>query len=457
MKPKKAVCSGLACWLVVALAHPVAAQVNREARLAAIHSRFVFADIHAHPSAFHRANVERIESAEIARYKRGLMDLVVANVSSDAAYQGGVTNRDGTRVPRLSNNEVHPTRPGEPFAFTVDRFERILKTIESGDAVLASSPEAVLAAKRDGKLAILPALEGADGLEGNLENLRTLHRRGLRLLQIMHFLDNNLGSNQIPPYEDRGLTDLGKDMVREANRLGIIVDLAHANTRTIMDALAVSTQPIIFSHTGAKALYQGDRYLTDDEIRAIAAKGGVIGIWPTAAFRDIPGMVRHIDHVKKLAGIDHIAIASDLRGMSYLDAFGEEANFRAIAEGLIDAGYSDDEIGKVMGGNFFRLWQQVSRPAPTQQGTYDLVLKNGRIIDGTGSPWYKADIAIHGDAIVRIAFSITEPARRTIDVQGQVIAPGFIDIHSHARRGIFELPTADNYLRQGVTTVIEGP
>ena len=216
-------------------------------------------------------------------------------------------------------------------------------------------------AKREGKVAIMPALEGADGLEGKLENLRELHRRGLRLLQIMHFLDNNLGSNQIPPYEDRGLSDLGKDMVREANRLGIIVDLAHANTRTIMDALATSTQPIIFSHTGAKALYQGDRYLTDDEIRAIAAKGGLIGIWPTAVFRDIPGMVRHIDHVKKLSGIDHISIASDLRGMNYLPAFGEEANFRAIAEGLMDAGYSDDDIGKVMGGNFFRVWQQVHR------------------------------------------------------------------------------------------------
>jgi N-acyl-D-amino-acid deacylase len=443
--------------LLCAAVAPLAGQGNHDARLRAIHDRYVFADIHAHPSAFHRANVERIERAEIDRYKRGLMDLVVANVSSDAAYQGGVTNRDGTRVPRLSDNAVHPTKPGEPFAFTVDRFERILKTIESGDAVLASSPDVVLKAKREGQVAILAALEGADGLEGKVENLRSLHRRGLRLLQIMHFLDNSLGSNQIPPYEDRGLTDLGRELVRESNRLGIIVDLAHANTRTIMDALATSTHPIIFSHTGAKALYQGDRYLTDDEIRAIAVKGGLVGIWPVAAFKDIPGMVKHIDHVKKLVGVDHISIASDLRGTTYLPAFGEEANFRAIAEGLLDAGYSDDEVGKVMGGNFFRLWQQVQRVTPTQEGPYDLVLKNGRIIDGTGSSWYRADVAIRGDVIARIAYSINEPARRVIDVRGQVITPGFIDIHSHARRGIFEVPTANNYLHQGVTTVIEGP
>jgi len=88
---------------------------------------------------------------------------------------------------------------------------------------------------------------------------------------------------------------------------------------------------------------------------------------------------------------------------------------------------------------------------------YDLVLRNGRIVDGTGSPWYRADVAIKGDTIVRIAPAITEGAARTIDVNGLVVAPGFIDIHTHARRGIFEVPTADNYVRQGVTTLIEGP
>ena len=92
-----------------------------------------------------------------------------------------------------------------------------------------------------------------------------------------------------------------------------------------------------------------------------------------------------------------------------------------------------------------------------QAPSYDLVLRNGRIIDGTGSPWYKADLAIKGDTIVRIAPAITEPAGRVVDVTGLVVSPGFIDIHTHARRGIFEVPTADNYVRQGVTTLIEGP
>jgi dihydroorotase/N-acyl-D-amino-acid deacylase len=92
-----------------------------------------------------------------------------------------------------------------------------------------------------------------------------------------------------------------------------------------------------------------------------------------------------------------------------------------------------------------------------QPPTYDLVLRNGRIVDGTASPWYRADLAIKGDTIARIAPAITEPALRVIDVDGLVVAPGFIDLHTHARRGIFQVPTADNYVRQGVTTLLEGP
>jgi N-acyl-D-amino-acid deacylase len=89
-----------------------------------------------------------------------------------------------------------------------------------------------------------------------------------------------------------------------------------------------------------------------------------------------------------------------------------------------------------------------------QPPTYDLLLRNGRIVDGTGSPWYRADVAIKGDTIVKIAPAIAEPATRTIDVNGLVVAPGFIDIHTHARRGIFQVPTADNYVRQGAAASV---
>src|SRR2546428_1529895 len=92
-----------------------------------------------------------------------------------------------------------------------------------------------------------------------------------------------------------------------------------------------------------------------------------------------------------------------------------------------------------------------------QTPAYDLIIRNGRIVDGTGSPWYRADLAIRGDTIARIAARIDAPATRVVDVAGKVVAPGFIDPHTHARRGIFDVPTADNYVRQGVTTIFEGP
>jgi N-acyl-D-amino-acid deacylase len=102
-------------------------------------------------------------------------------------------------------------------------------------------------------------------------------------------------------------------------------------------------------------------------------------------------------------------------------------------------------------------WTLVASGLGAQPPQYDLLLRHGRIVDGMGNPWYRADVAIRGDAIVAVAPSIDGAAARVLDVGGQIVAPGFIDIHTHARRGIFEVPTAPNYVRQGVTTVIEGP
>lgn len=326
-------------------------------RVAAIHARTPFADMHAHPSRFHRANVPRILLDEIARYRDSLMDAVVANISTDAIYSGRFVTADGVEVPA---REYRP-KPGEAYAFTLERLAKIQKTVDAGDALLATGPESVEQARARGRLAIVAALEGADGLEGRLDHLRDLHQRGLRLLQLVHFRANELGHIQTYPYSPGGLTPFGVAAVQEANRLGMIVDLAHANTETIMDTLRVSRAPVLFSHTCVKALHETDRALSDEEIQAIAHRGGVIGIWPNGDTNpEMADMVRHIDYVRRLVGIDHVGIGSDLRGMSrYTKGFGEEANFRAIAEALLAAGFSDEEVGKVMGGNFMRVWKQV--------------------------------------------------------------------------------------------------
>jgi membrane dipeptidase len=322
-------------------------------------SQSLSVDIHAHPSRFHRANVPRIEAEEIARYRRGGIDVVVCNISTDTPYRGGYVTREGRTV----ETGMLRAEPGESWAFTLDRLERIVQTAASGDAVLVRTPEEALEAERQGKLALIAALEGADGLEGDLEHLRELHRKGVALVQLVHFRANEIGHIQTWPYSPGGLTDFGRRVVAEANRLGIVIDLAHANPETIRDVLAVSSRPVIFSHTGSLTLKTLDRHLGDGDIRAIAEKGGVIGIWPNGeALPELQDMVDHIDYVRKLVGVDHVGIGSDLRGMSkYTAGFGEEARFDAIAEALQSRGYSQDEIEKVMGENFVRVWREATR------------------------------------------------------------------------------------------------
>lgn len=336
---------------------PDSISAGMDARIAAIHTQVVFADMHAHPSRFHRANVAMVSADEVALYQRAHMDLAVANISADAPYSGRYWLMDDTEIPR---GQYKP-EPGSVFAFAMDRMQRLQMTFDQGIAVPATDPVAVLRAKIAGKFALMPALEGADALEGNIENFYRLHERGLRLIQLVHFRANELGHIQTWPYSPGGLTEFGKQVVREANRLGVIIDLAHSNTETINDVLALSNHPVIFSHGGLKSLKDQDRALSDDEVRAIAANGGVIGIWPNGRhIQDVARMVDFIEYAIGIAGADHVGIGSDLRGMArYSKGFSREAEFRAIAQEMLTRGFDDDTVGKVMGGNFFRVWTEV--------------------------------------------------------------------------------------------------
>ncbi len=326
-------------------------------RIAAIHESTVFADVQAHPSRFHRGNVERVAPEELELFRRGTMDLVVAKVSTDAPYTGNYVLRDGTEVPA---GQYHPA-PGEPWAFLLDRFGRLLKTIEDGDALLARSPADVYEARERGMVAFLPGMEGSDGLEGRLDHFQEIHERGLGVLQLVHTRPNELAHTRHFPYSPGGLTEFGRDVIREANRLGVIIDVCHSNTRTMREVAELSQDPMIFSHTGVQALYDQEGYLTDEEIELIASTGGVIALSPMGM--TLPTMeeyMSHIDYVADLVGVDHVAIGSDLRGVpSYTEGFGDDANYHAIAAALMERGYSDEDVGKIMGANFFRVWQEV--------------------------------------------------------------------------------------------------
>jgi len=344
----------------VACASTPTEEIPPDPRVIAIHQQAVFADMHAHPSRFHRRDIESILAEEIDVYRRSTIDLVVANISSDMAYDGGYFNRDGTEV---EDGQYKPA-PGDVYALSADRLERINKTFELGYAVHADTPIDVLEARDRNEVAVMPALEGADALEGDIENLLKMHANGLRLIQLIHFRNNELGHTQTWPYSPGGLTEFGRDVVRESNRLGIVIDMAHASNETLMDTLALTSHPIIFSHGGVREFTEHDRAVTDEQIRAIAENGGVVGIWPHGRhISTVAEMVDNIEHVINIGGIDHVGIGSDLRGISrYVIGFDEQANFHAIAIELLNRGYSDEDVGKVMGGNFFRVWVTVSGP-----------------------------------------------------------------------------------------------
>lgn len=347
--------------LIAACASTPPEEPAPDPRVLAIHEQSVFADMHAHPSRFHRRNIESITADEIDLYRQRTMDLVVANISSDMAYDGSYFKRDGSKVEK---GQYKP-EPGEVYALSADRLMRLNKTFELGYAVHADTPGSVLEARNSHQVAVMPGLEGADALEGDIDNLYTMHKNGLRLIQLIHFRNNELGHTQTWPYSPGGLTDFGHEVVRVANQLGMVIDMAHANAETISDVLAVSEHPIIFSHGGVRRYTDHDRAVTDDQIRAIAEKGGVVGIWPHGRhISTVAEMVDYIEHVVEIGGIDHVGIGSDLRGVSsYVKGFDGDAKFHAIAIELLNRGYSDGDVGRVMGGNFFRVWLEVSKTA----------------------------------------------------------------------------------------------
>jgi membrane dipeptidase len=349
---------GLCTMGIFGCASSVVVESAPDPRVLRIHEQSVFADMHAHPSRFHRLNIESIEAAEIEVYRRSTVDLVVANISSDMAYDGAYFNRDGTEVEKGR----YKPESGDVYALSSDRLARITRTFELGYAIHADKPGDVLKARSKNQVAIMPALEGADALEGDIQNLYQMHEDGLRLLQLIHFRNNELGHTQTWPYSPGGLTEFGRRVVEESNRLGIVIDMAHANEETLDDVLALTRHPVIFSHGGVREYTDHDRAVSDDQIRAIAENGGVVGIWPHGRhISTIAEMVDYMEHVIKVGGIDHVGIGSDLRGISrYVIGFDEQANFHAIAIEFLNRGYSDEDVGKVMGGNFFRVWSAVS-------------------------------------------------------------------------------------------------
>ena len=198
-------------------------------------------------------------------------------------------------------------------------------------------------------------IEGAQALEGNLDNIDVLFDAGFRMMSPSHFFDTDIGGSA-HGVEKGGLTEKGKEMVSRMEARHMIVDLAHASEKTIDDVVAIATKPVFVSHSGVKGTCDNQRNLSDEQLKGIAGTGGVIGIgyWDTAVCgKDAKAIARAIRYTANLVGADHVGLGSDFDG-AVVEPF-DTSGLVQITDALLGEGFTDEEVGQIMGRNVLRL------------------------------------------------------------------------------------------------------
>ena len=202
------------------------------------------------------------------------------------------------------------------------------------------------------------SLEGAHALEGNLQNLDTLYKNGVRIFGLAHLFDNDIAGSTHGK-KRYGLTEKGVKAIRNAQRLHMIIDLAHASEKTIDDVVSISEKPVIYSHGGVRGTLNSIRNLKDEQIQAIASTGGVIGISffkRAVGGNSIVDAVKAIRYVADLVGYQYVAIGSDFDGAVVTSI--NSGGFSLLTGALLDAGFNRNEIRAIMGGNAIRVFME---------------------------------------------------------------------------------------------------
>lgn len=222
-------------------------------------------------------------------------------------------------------------------------------------------------AQAEGKVAGILSLEGAEPLSGELALLRVYHRLGVRCLGLTWDY-RNLAGDGVGVVNPGGLTDFGRALVREANRLGIMVDIAHLPPRGVEDVLQIAQGPVIDTHANAHALCSHRRNLTDAQLDALAASGGVVCVAFVPVFiadqpagASLEGVLDHVDYIVRCIGVDHVGIGSDFDGYDEVTLGLEDvSHFPALTAGLAARGYDPISIRKILGLNLLRVFRQVA-------------------------------------------------------------------------------------------------
>ena len=295
----------------------------------------------------------------------------------------------------------------------IDAVRTMVRT-HSKDMMLAVTADDVRRAHQQGKIAVLMGMEGGHMIDNDLGVLRMYSVLGVRYMTLTHFFNNDWGDSSTDVPAHNGLTPFGKDVVREMNSLGMLVDISHVSDKTFFDALEVSKAPLIASHSSSRALDNHPRNMTDEMVKALAAKGGVVQVNYERSFLsqayydafksnvgDISRMgerfkkecgdddncaeraemkyadqlvaegklphvsweliIEHIDHFVKLVGPDHVGLGSDFDGATMPEGMEDCSKLPKITEALMQKGYSDENIRKILGGNILRVMEEAER------------------------------------------------------------------------------------------------
>jgi membrane dipeptidase len=295
---------------------------------------------------------QRYYEGTVAYLRGPLESEVVVQINLPKMRQGGVDAAFfAVDVTRAWKNHL---------AYALDAFGFFEAEVEahSDQIIIAKSAEDIRQAKADGKLAAILVIENSEGVERSLNILRMLHRIGIRSIGLTHNPNTWAAAGNAEERSGGGLTQFGVQLVKEMNRLGMLVDVSHISERGFWDVLEVTERPVIASHSNSKAVCDHPRNLSDAQIKRMAENRGVIGITFVPSFIDpntptLSRLLEHIDHIVNLVGVDHVGIGSDFDGGG--DLLVDATAFPTITEGLLERGYSEEAIRQILGENHLRL------------------------------------------------------------------------------------------------------
>jgi microsomal dipeptidase-like Zn-dependent dipeptidase len=349
---------------------PVALPVPGEAARR-LHAASLVADLHADSLLFGRDLLERsrVGHVDLPRLREGGVGLQFLTVVTKTPLGMNIEATDGERLDMLT---LAGAVQLSPFLWR-GLLGRALYQAECLDALVARSRGglhpvrsradlgALLArrAEEPGTVGVVLGIEGAHALEGDPARLGELFDAGFRMIGMAHFFDNEF-TGSAHGLRKTGLTAKGRDLLRRMEAAGVLVDLAHLAPAAIDDTLALVTRPPVVSHGGVRGTCDNVRNLSDAHVRAIAARGGVIGIgyWETAVCgTDMAHVSAAIRHVVTLVGDEHVALGSDYDGATTVGF--DTGALPSLTQQLLDDGLSEQSIGRILGGNVLRVLREV--------------------------------------------------------------------------------------------------